>query len=61
VGQQDRLRALVARMSVGPIAEVPEMANEQPYELRAAFLALMLGPRMKYSGCLWESGVGSLA
>jgi cyclopropane-fatty-acyl-phospholipid synthase len=61
VGQQDRLRALVARMSDGPIAEVPEKANEQHYELPAAFLALILGPRMKYSGCLWPDGVSGLA
>ena len=61
VAQQDRLRALVARMSDGPIAEVPEKANEQHYELPAAFLALILGPRMKYSGCLWPDGVSDLA
>ena len=61
VGQQERLRALVARMSSGPIAEVPEKANEQHYELPAAFLELILGPRMKYSGCLWPTGVDSLA
>jgi cyclopropane-fatty-acyl-phospholipid synthase len=60
VGQQDRLRSLVARMSRGAIAEVPEKANEQHYELPAAFLALILGPRMKYSGCLWPAGVRSL-
>jgi cyclopropane-fatty-acyl-phospholipid synthase len=61
VAQQDRLRALVARMSEGPIAEVPEKANEQHYELPAAFLELILGPRMKYSGCLWTDGVSDLA
>ena len=60
-GQQDRLRALIARMSSGPIAEVPEKANEQHYELPAAFLGLILGPRRKYSGCLWSDGVASLA
>ncbi|MGH2869093.1 MAG: SAM-dependent methyltransferase [Solirubrobacteraceae bacterium] len=60
-GQQTRLRALVKRMSSGPIAEVPEKANEQHYELPAAFLGLILGPRRKYSGCLWNDGVASLA
>ena len=49
-GEQERLRALVARMSSGPLAEVTERANEQHYELPAEFLALILGPRMKYSG-----------
>jgi cyclopropane-fatty-acyl-phospholipid synthase len=61
MGEQGRLRALVERMSDGPIAEVPEKANEQHYELPAAFLELILGPRMKYSGCLWPSGVATLA
>ncbi|MGH2894615.1 MAG: SAM-dependent methyltransferase, partial [Solirubrobacteraceae bacterium] len=60
VGRQERLRALVARMSDGPIAEVPEKANEQHYELPAAFLRLILGPRMKYSGCLWPDGASGL-
>ena len=61
LGQQDRLRALVERMSSGPIAEVPEKANEQHYELPARFLELILGPRMKYSGCLWDASARSLA
>ncbi len=59
--QQERLRSLLARMSTGPVAELPEMANEQHYELPAEFLGLMLGPRRKYSGCLWPEGVDTLA
>ena len=59
--QEERLRALLARMSCGPVAEVPEKANEQHYELPPEFLGLILGPRRKYSGCLWADGVGSLA
>ena len=61
VGQQERLRALIERMSSGPIAEVPEKANEQHYELPPEFLGLLLGPRRKYSGCLWGPGVQTLA
>ena len=61
VAQQDRLRALIARMSSGPIAEVPEKANEQHYELPAEYLGLILGPRRKYSGCYWPAGVTDLA
>jgi cyclopropane-fatty-acyl-phospholipid synthase len=61
VAQQERLRALVARMSSGPIAEQVQAANEQHYELPAEFLGLILGPRRKYSGCLWSGGVDSLA
>src|SRR6266699_991498 len=48
-------------MSSGPIAELPAKANEQHYELPAEFLGLFLGPRRKYSGCLWPDGVESLA
>ncbi len=59
--QQERLRALVGRMSSGAIAEVPETANRQHYELPAEFLGLVLGPRRKYSGCLWPAEVDSLA
>jgi cyclopropane-fatty-acyl-phospholipid synthase len=59
--QEDRLRALLERMSTGPIAEVPEKANEQHYELPADYLALILGPRRKYSGCLWGPGTTTLA
>lgn len=59
--QEARLRALVERMSSGPIAEQVAAANEQHYELPAEFLGLILGPRRKYSGCLWSEGVGSIA
>ena len=59
--QQQRLSELVARMSTGAIAELPQKANEQHYELPPAFLGLILGPRRKYSGCLWGPGVTTLA
>jgi len=59
--QQERLRGLLARMSSGPIAESVDAANDQHYELPAEFLGLILGPRRKYSGCLWTEEVGSLA
>lgn len=59
--QERRIQALLARMNSGPIAEVPEVANEQHYELPARFMELILGPRMKYSGCLWFRGAQSLA
>lgn len=59
--QERRLAALVDRMSEGPIAELPAKANEQHYELPAEFFALFLGPRRKYSGCLWPEGGDDLA
>ena len=58
--QSQRLRELVVRMSSGPVAELPEKANEQHYELPAEFLGLILGPRRRYSGCLWPDGVVDL-
>jgi cyclopropane-fatty-acyl-phospholipid synthase len=59
--QEDRLRELVQRMSTGPVAEQVEAANAQHYELPADFFGLFLGPRRKYSGCLWTDGVRDLA
>lgn len=59
--QEQRFSALVQRMSTGPLAESPAAANQQHYELPAEFLGLFLGPRRKYSGCLWPDGVTGLA
>lgn len=44
-----------------PIAPLAEKANEQHYELPPEFFAAVLGPRMKYSCCLWTDGVPTLA
>jgi cyclopropane-fatty-acyl-phospholipid synthase len=43
-----------------PVALVPELANEQHYELPPAFFEQVLGPRMKYSCALFEDGVREL-
>jgi cyclopropane-fatty-acyl-phospholipid synthase len=51
----ERARAfqdLVYGLSAGPVALVPEKANEQHYEMPPEFMALALGARMKYS-CAW--------
>ena len=45
----------------GPIALVPERANEQHYEVPAAFFEHVLGPRLKYSCGYWPTGVEDLA
>jgi len=51
-----------ARAMVGwPIATHVEQANEQHYELPAAFFELTLGPRRKYSCCLYRSSESTLA
>lgn len=59
--QEERLRQLLERMTSGPIAELPEKANEQHYELAPEFFGMILGPRRKYSGCLWEPSTETLA
>lgn len=43
-----------------PIAIETAKANEQHYEVGTGVLGGMLGPRMKYSACLYEGGVGGL-
>jgi len=46
----------VREMDQRPIALATEDANRQHYELPAAFFALILGPRRKYSSCLYAAG-----
>lgn len=48
-------RAFVESMRKGPIAPVPEKANEQHYELPPEFFTAILGPHLKYSSCYWTS------
>ncbi|KAF2261171.1 cyclopropane-fatty-acyl-phospholipid synthase-like protein [Lojkania enalia] len=44
-----------------PIAIETKTANEQHYEVGTGVLKGMLGPRMKYSACLYEKGGETLA
>ena len=48
---------LIKCMNNSAIAEVPELANEQHYELPAEFFKTVLGSHNKYSCALWEEGV----
>ncbi len=48
-------------MTSHPIAEHADAANVQHYELPSAFFEQILGPRRKYSCCLYDEGVTSLA
>ncbi|MFZ5785248.1 MAG: SAM-dependent methyltransferase [Acidobacteriota bacterium] len=59
--QREREEALVEAMRGGPIAPAPDEANEQHYELPAELFEIVLGPRLKYSACLWPEGVSTLA
>jgi cyclopropane-fatty-acyl-phospholipid synthase len=51
---------LAARFDREPVAVETDRANEQHYELPASFFRLMLGPRLKYSACVWPDPECSL-
>ena len=58
---QARARAdFIAAMHEQAIAPVPHKANEQHYELPAAFFEAVLGRHHKYSCCYWPAGVTDL-
>lgn len=60
-GSSNRHRALLAELRGGPLALHVEDANAQHYEVPAAYFKHVLGPRLKYSSCLWHEGVQDLA
>jgi len=49
-----RLSAWMKELRESPIALHTADANRQHYEVPAAFFEQVLGPRLKYSGCLFE-------
>jgi cyclopropane-fatty-acyl-phospholipid synthase len=55
------LRSYAAELSAGPLAIHQDAANRQHYELPTAFFTEFLGPRLKYSCCLWPPEVHDLA
>ncbi len=50
----------ITAMNLAPIALVPELANEQHYEVPANFFHLCLGKHRKYSSCFWLADTKSL-
>jgi cyclopropane-fatty-acyl-phospholipid synthase len=52
--------AFVAHMRDACIAELPDKANEQHYEVPAAFYHQVLGSHLKYSCGYWPEGVDNL-
>lgn len=54
------LNDFVAQMNVSEIAPLPKLANEQHYEVPAAFFDLVLGAHRKYSSCFWSGETASL-
>jgi cyclopropane-fatty-acyl-phospholipid synthase len=53
-------RSFREHLSASPVALVPELANEQHYEVAPAFFERVLGRHMKYSCALWSDGVNDL-
>ncbi len=50
----DAKNAFVAAMNQSEVAPVPELANEQHYEVPPAFFTTVLGEHRKYSSCFWD-------
>lgn len=57
----EKKKEVLRQMRQGPIAVAVDQANRQHYEVAPEFFRLVLGPRRKYSCCLWEKGVTTLA
>ena len=57
----ERKMDFVHDLRAQPIAVSTDKANAQHYEVSAGFLAACLGPRMKYSSCLYPTGRETLA
>ena len=54
-GLSDLERQFVEQIRSSPIALHTQAANEQHYEVPAAYFELALGPNRKYSSCLWPN------
>ncbi|KAA9134239.1 class I SAM-dependent methyltransferase [Marinihelvus fidelis] len=55
-----RTERFARQMSASPIALVPDLANEQHYEVPSAFFDLVLGTHRKYSCACWDEGITHL-
>lgn len=56
-----RTTGFVDAMASAPVAPLPELANQQHYEVPAEFFAQVLGPQRKYSCAWWPDDVSTLA
>ena len=57
----EQQNAFIQHMNNANIALLPELANEQHYEVPQEFYKSVLGPHGKYSCCYWPNGVDKLA
>lgn len=58
--RNERFRQFLADCSSSPVAVVPELANEQHYEVPAEFFRTVLGSRLKYSCCHFPDAATTL-
>jgi len=56
----ERSQSLIEELARSAVAIETEAANEQHYEVPAAFYKLALGKRLKYSSGYWPQGVSDL-
>ena len=54
------LTAFIEGMKIAAIAPLPELANEQHYEVPAEFFGLVMGDHRKYSSCYWTEETQNL-
>lgn len=54
------VNTFVSMMNSSDIAPIPDIANEQHYEVPAEFFQLVLGKHQKYSCCYWGKDVETL-
>jgi len=59
--EEEHLQRFLDDMRRSPIAVDTRAANVQHYEVPPAFFETVLGPRLKYSCCLWPPEVKTLA
>jgi len=55
------LNQFVAMMDDSPVALLPDLANEQHYEVPAEFFTQVMGDNLKYSCCYWPNDVSDLS
>lgn len=60
VSRAGGVQAFLEKLEGSRIAEVPELANAQHYEVPSEFFGLVLGRQRKYSSALWPAGVTTL-
>ncbi|NNC77020.1 MAG: class I SAM-dependent methyltransferase, partial [Woeseiaceae bacterium] len=56
----ETVNTFVEMMNASPIALVPELANEQHYEVPAEFFSHVMGAHHKYSCCHWSDATETL-